>query len=92
MRRAALLAMVAVIAACQYSVPFDRTSWHSLFPHLYYLPAVLAALFDGWRGGLVVAMLSGLALAGQPANLYLELPFLLGVALLIGLYTDRERR
>jgi signal transduction histidine kinase len=92
MRRATLLAMVAVIAACQYSVPLDRLSWHSLFSHLYYLPVLLAALYDGWRGGLAVAMLSGLALARQTGNLYLELPFLVGEGLLIGLYTDRERR
>jgi signal transduction histidine kinase len=79
--------MVAIVAAFQYFVPSDP-----LFFYLYFLLAIVAALYDGWRGGLLTAVLSGLALARQTSNLYVELPFLLGVPLLIGLHTDRERR
>lgn len=103
MRRAGLLAMVAAIAACQHLTPLDRTVWHYIFPRLYYLPIVLAALYEGWRGGLAIALLSGAAFLQQflaseniPAerviNRYLELISFCGVAVLTGVHTDRERR
>jgi two-component system sensor histidine kinase HydH len=92
MRRAGLFAMVVTIAACQYFTPSSRTEWHAVFSRLYYVPVVLSALYDGWRGGLLMAALPGVAFAQRSSAPFLELTSLFGVTLLIGWYTDRERR
>ena len=102
-RRVVLLLVVAAIAAFQHVTHSDRTHWHYIFPRVYYFPIVFAALYDGWRGGLVVALLSGLAFFPQflysgdlyterIVNRYLELISFCSLAVLTGVYTDRERR
>jgi signal transduction histidine kinase len=102
-RRAALLLIVGAIAVAQHVTPLDHSSWHYVFPRLYYVPIVLAALYDGWRGGLIFALLSGAAfspqfLYGSDLNTerlvhrYLELTAFCALAALTGVYTDRERR
>src|SRR5450755_1605216 len=32
--------------------------WHNLFQRLYYLPIIYAAIYFGWRGGLVASTAS----------------------------------
>src|SRR3954454_3671982 len=102
-RRATLLLTVGAIALAQRVMSLDETHWHYVFPRLYYLPIVLAALYDGWRGGLIFALLSGAAfspqfLYGSDLNTerlvhrYLELTAFCALAALTGVYTDRERR
>jgi signal transduction histidine kinase len=64
---------------------------------------VFAALYEGWRGGLVIALLSSGAFFQQfllsdvlfterLINRYLELVSFCTLAVLTGVYTDRERR
>jgi signal transduction histidine kinase len=102
LRRAALLTSVTAIAVVQDLTPLDQTHWHYIFPRLYYLPIVAAALYDGWRGGLVFALLSSMAFFQQfPASedlfaerlldRYFELLSFCAMAVLTGLYADRER-
>ena len=102
-RRVGLALVVAAIAAFQHVTHSDRTHWHYIFPRVYYFPIVFAALYDGWRGGLVVASLSGLAFFPQflysddlyterVVHRYLELISFCSLAVLTGVYTDRERR
>lgn len=101
--RAALVLIVAGIASIQHFTPLERNYWHYIFPRVYYFPIVLAALFDGWRGGLAVALLSSAAFLQQflvsqdlfterLINRYLELVSFCTLAVLTGVYTDRERR
>ena len=87
MRRAAVLAMIVAIAVCLYLTPLDRT----ILTRLYYIPVVLAALYDGWHGGCLAALVSGATLLPLPIDSSLEAPTLFGFALVIGWYTDRER-
>ena len=47
MRRAAVSAMIVAIGVCLYLTPIDRT----VLARLYCVPVVVAALYDGWRGG-----------------------------------------
>ena len=54
-RRVAFVLVVGAIATIQHFTPLENTRWHYIFPRLYYLPIVFAALYDGWRGGLIVA-------------------------------------
>jgi signal transduction histidine kinase len=102
-RRVALGLMVAGIAALQHLTPVDHTNWHYIFPRVYYIPIVLAALYDGWRGGLLVAILSGAAFFPQflfssdlqterLVHRHLELISFCTLAVLTGIYADRERR
>jgi signal transduction histidine kinase len=102
-RRIALVLVVGVIAAVQHVTPLDRTHWHFIFPRLYYFPIVFAALFDGWRGGLLIALLSSAAFFQQflfsddlfterLINRYLELISFCSLAVLTGVHTDRERQ
>jgi signal transduction histidine kinase len=100
-RRAALLLSLAAIATVQHLTPLDQTHWHYIFPRLYYLPIVFAALYDGWRGGLAFALLSSLAFfqlllsgdlfAAQLIDRYLDLVSFCTLAVLTGVYADRER-
>jgi two-component system, NtrC family, sensor histidine kinase HydH len=102
-RRVALVLIVAAIATIQHFTPLERTHWHYIFPHVYYLPIVFAALYDGWRGGLGIALLSSAAFFQQfllsddlfterLINRYMELVSFCTLAVLTGVYTDRERR
>ncbi|MBX5494083.1 MAG: ATP-binding protein [Bryobacteraceae bacterium] len=97
-RRAVLAAGAALIALCQHLTP-GVGPWQTVFPSLYFIPIVIAALYDGWRGGLLIALLSTAALvAAGPTKAVaptdhmatLILYWLFGT--IIGLYTDRERR
>jgi signal transduction histidine kinase len=102
-RRIVLVLMVGVIADLQHRTPVDSSHWHYTFPRVYYIPIVLAALYDGWRGGLVIAVLSGAAFFPQflysddlyterLVHRYLEVISFCTLAVLTGVYTDRERR
>jgi len=102
-RRAALLVIVFAIAVAQHITALDETNWHYVFPRLYYVPIVLAALYDGWRGGLIVALLSAAAFFPQflygsdfyterVVHRYLEVIAFCTLAILTGVYTDRERQ
>lgn len=102
-RRVGVVLIVAAIAAFQHFTPVDRTHWHYVYPRVYYIPIVTAALYDGWRGGLMIALLSGAAFFPQLmysgdlyterlVHRYLELISFCTLALLAGIYTDRERR
>lgn len=102
-RRVILLLIVLAIAALQHLTPADRTHWQYIFPRAYYFPIVFAALYDGWRGGLAFALLSGIAFFPQFPEIddfyterlvhrYLELISFCTLAVLTGVYTDRERR
>ena len=46
-RRAALLLIVGALAIAQHVTAFDEAQWHYVFPRMYYLPIVVAALYDG---------------------------------------------
>lgn len=102
-RRIALVLIVGIIATIQHFTPLERTYWHYIFPRVYYLPIVFAALYDGWRGGLFIALLSSAAFFQQflvsddlfterLVNRYLELFSFCMLAVLTGVFTDRERR
>jgi two-component system, NtrC family, sensor histidine kinase HydH len=101
-RRALLLTAVLALAALEHLTPPEHTIWHYVFPRLFYVPIMLAALYGGWRGGLIFALASSLAFFPQILgesdfsseriiNRYIELVSFCAAAVLIGVYTDRER-
>ena len=65
---ALILLAVAVIGVLQFLTPVTATHWIYILQRLYYIPIVLAGLRMGWRGGLSVASLAGVAfMVGTPA-------------------------
>jgi len=65
LRRGLVAAAVAATGALQWATPLDLVNWHFALPRLYYLPIVLAALYEGWVGGLATALMSGALLMAQ---------------------------
>lgn len=59
---------VAVIGVLHYLTPLSAAHWIYILQRLYYIPIVLAGLRMGLRGGLSVALLSGIAfMIGTPS-------------------------
>jgi signal transduction histidine kinase len=46
---------IAAATALHYLTPHSLILWHNLFQRLYYLPIIYAAIYFGWRGGLVAS-------------------------------------
>jgi two-component system, NtrC family, sensor histidine kinase HydH len=99
--RGAIIAAVLTIGLLQLLMPLEYKLWHDLFPRLYYLPIVAAALHYGWRGGLAAAVLAIAAFSpriiasSQEERLvyeYIEILSFILVAILTGVLVDRERR
>jgi two-component system sensor histidine kinase HydH len=51
---------IVAATALHYLTSPSLILWHELFQRLYYLPIIYAAIFFGWRGGLVASTLSAL--------------------------------
>ena len=49
---------IAAASALHYFTPPSLILWHNLFQRLYYLPIIYAAIYFGWRGGLVASTAS----------------------------------
>jgi two-component system sensor histidine kinase HydH len=74
-------------------------SWnfHGAFILLFSLPVALAALGDGWRGGLAAAVLSSVVVFTTPGDIgvtprAVDSLVLISLGMLIGEILDRERR
>ena len=102
-RRGLILVAVAVIGVLHYLTPLSATHWIYVLQRLYYIPIVLAGLSMGLRGGLAVALLSGIAfMVGTPSiwtvskvdvlDQCLEVCVFCLVGGVAGLLTDRRRK
>jgi two-component system, NtrC family, sensor histidine kinase HydH len=49
---------IAAASALHYFTSPSLILWHNLFQRLYYLPIIYAAIYFGWRGGLVASVVS----------------------------------
>ncbi len=95
-----LAGSVAFVTVGHFLVPVSRQVLHDIFIRLYYLPIALGGVWFGLRGGLgaagvIIALyLPHVLLVNHgalTAGYLLEIPIFLGVGLLTGLITDRER-
>jgi two-component system, NtrC family, sensor histidine kinase HydH len=98
-----ILATVVVTGVLHFVTPLTATHWIYILQRLYYIPIVLAALRMGWRGGLAVALLSGIAfMMGTPPiwtvskvdmlDQSLEVCVFCLVGGVAGALTDRQRK
>ena len=89
-RRLGIAVVFAVVAWSQ-----GTSSRQSVYPAVYYVPVLAAALMDGWIGALVLGSASMVAFTvlapGPPARL-LDLAAFSAVAALAGVFLQRERR
>jgi signal transduction histidine kinase len=101
--RGLILVAVAVIGVLHFLTPRTAPHWIYILQRLYYIPIVLGGLSMGWRGGLAVALLSGVAfMNGTPAiwtvskvdvlDQCLETCIFCLVGGLAGVLTDRQRK
>lgn len=49
---------IAAASSLHYLTSPSLILWHNLFQRLYYLPIIYAAIYLGWRGGLVASTIS----------------------------------
>jgi two-component system sensor histidine kinase HydH len=96
--------MVVVLTVAHFVAPPTHPWIHEFLFKVTYLPIVLAALWFGWRGGFLLALLTGLIyvvhirwqLAGHhihsQTSMVLELVLYLLIGLVVGWLADRQRR
>ena len=96
-----LASIVITIGVLHHLAPPDQMHWVYVLQRLYYIPTVLAGLVMGWRGGLVIALLAGVAFAAGTPPIWtvsrvdvldqgLEISMFCVVGMLSGVLTDRH--
>jgi signal transduction histidine kinase len=94
---------IAVATALHYLTSPSLILWHQLFQRLYYLPIIYAAIFFGWRGGLVASTASALCyiphilmawhhMPEYALNQYAEIIVFFLVGTVTGVLADQGRR
>src|SRR5450631_1414436 len=94
---------IAVASALHYFTPSSLILWHNLFQRLYYLPIIYAAIYFGWRGGLVASTASAVCyiphilhawhhMPEYAMNQYAEIIVFFLVGTVTGVLADQGRR
>jgi signal transduction histidine kinase len=97
-----LMLFIVGISALHYVTPLHLPYLHDIFQRLYYLPIILAALWFGFRGGLVCSIIVSIAYAPHilfqwggemtvEMEKYLEIVMYNIVGGVTGLLSQRER-
>jgi len=95
--------LIALTSAGHYLTPPSELLWHGIFQRLYYLPVVLGAISFGWRGGVLTALICGLAyiphihidwahMHHYAMEQYAEILMFFAVGGVTGLLSDMEKR
>lgn len=103
MQTVAIGAGIAAISFFHYHTATSYLWLHQLFQRGYYLPVLLAALWFGWRGGVLAAALSGFLYAphilrawqaypAYSATQYIEIGMFFVVGGMTGILADQERK
>ncbi len=95
---------IAIATALHYLTKPSLILWHELFQRLYYLPIIYAAIFFGWRGGLVASTFAALCyiphilmmwqhnMPEYAMNQYAEIIVFFLVGTVTGVLADRGRK
>lgn len=95
-------ATIAGVSLLHYQTSTSHIMLHVLFQRGYYVPVLLAALWFGWRGGLLAAGIAGLLYAPHiifawgsypafSADQYVEIAMFFVLGALTGVLSDHER-
>lgn len=94
---------IAAATALHYLTSPSLILWHNLFQRLYYLPIIYAAIYFGWRGGLLASTCSALCyiphilmawhhMPDYAMNQYAEIIVFFLVGTVTGVLADRGRK
>ncbi len=94
---------ILIVSVLHYSTPMSHDWLHALFERAYYVPVLLAAMWFGWRGGVLAAAFSSAAYTpfiltewrsspAQQAALFVELGMFFLIGGLAGLLFDQEKK
>ena len=94
---------IAIATALHYLTSPSLLLWHELFQRLYYLPIIYAAIFFGWRGGMIASACSALCygphiltawhqMPQYAMNQYAEIIVFFLVGAVTGVLADRGRK
>jgi signal transduction histidine kinase len=94
---------IAASSALHYLTSSSLILWHELFQRLWYLPIIYAAIYFGWRGGLVASTVSALCyiphilhawhhMPEYATNQYAEIIVFFLVGTVTGVLADQGRR
>jgi signal transduction histidine kinase len=94
---------IAIATALHYLTSPSLILWHELFQRLYYLPIIYAAIYFGWRGGLVASIVSAICyiphilhawhhMPDYAINQYAEIIVFFLVGTVTGVLADQGRR
>jgi two-component system, NtrC family, sensor histidine kinase HydH len=94
---------IAIATALHYWTSASLILWHNLFQRLYYLPIIYAAIYFGWRGGLVASACAAFCyiphilhawrhLPDYAMNQYAEIIVFFMVGTVTGVLADRGRK
>ena len=95
---------ILLISILHFLTPVDRIVLHQIYQRLYYIPIILASLWQGWRGGLGAAALASLSYLPHIAlhwqhqnydyalNQYAEITLFFVIGGLTGWLGDQKRR
>ena len=98
-----VVAGIAAATALHYLTSPSLILWHNLFQRLYYLPIIYAAIYFGWRGGLLASLCSALCyiphilmawhhMPDYAMNQYAEIIVFFLVGTVTGVLADQGRR
>jgi signal transduction histidine kinase len=101
-RVAVLLATIFVISLLHYETPTSHLWLHPLLQRAYYVPLLLMALWYGWRGGLLGALVVGVLYVPHiemswrehpeyNATQWVEVGMFFVITALTGILADHER-
>ena len=96
-------AAIGLAALLHYLTPTTQLFWHQVFQRLYYLPVAYAALYFGWRGGILAAAISAASyiphilhawhhMPDYAMNQYAEIIVFFLVGAVTGVLADQGRR
>jgi two-component system, NtrC family, sensor histidine kinase HydH len=94
---------IAAASALHYLTAPSLILWHELFQRLWYLPIIYAAIYFGWRGGLVASTVSAVCyiphilhawhhMPEYAMNQYAEIIVFFLVGTVTGVLADQGRR
>lgn len=105
-KRLALVAVylaIAIVSVLHYVAPVHAHHLHDIYRRLYYLPIIVAAFLNGWRGGLIAAAVVNAAYAphafghishdpASPTQKVLEMLLYFAVGLVTGSLVSRLQK
>ncbi len=102
-RMGILVCAIAAVSLLHYLTPTSHVWLHPLLQRAYYIPILLMALWFGWRGGLLAALIASalyipyivMAWGSNPeysSTQYVEVGMFFVIATLTGALADAERK